>query len=127
MTTNFSNFFYHGVVFHLFHNKKEHKKAHGSLSADNFNEIIKTIGKKNILDAEIFYEKLLANKLKKNHVCFTFDDAHKSAIDIALPILEDLKIVYFLRLYKALYHPIHSDLDLQQHQRLLQWVSYLLQ
>jgi len=93
--------FYHGVVFHLFQDKRIHKKGHGSLSKDNFNEIIKIIGRDNILDADTFYERLQENKLKKNHVCFTFDDAHKSAIDVALPILEDLKIKSFFYVYSS--------------------------
>ena len=42
-----------------------------------------------------FFEKYINNKLKENEVCLTFDDAIKCQIDIALPILEDLKIKSF--------------------------------
>ena len=104
--------FYHGVVFHLFHDKKIHKKAHGSLSSDDFLQIIKIIGRKNILDAEIFYEKLLEGKLEKNHVCFTFDDAHKSEIDIALPILEDFKIKSFFYVYSSVLEGKPDNLEI---------------
>ena len=104
--------FYHGVVFHLFHDKKIHKKAHGSLSSDDFRQIIKIIGRKNILDAEIFYEKLLEGKLEKNHVCFTFDDAHKSEIDIALPILEDFKIKSFFYVYSSVLEGKPDNLEI---------------
>ena len=50
---------------------------------------------KNILDANIFYEKLISKKLKDNDLCLTFDDGIKSQIDVALPVLEDLKIKSF--------------------------------
>ena len=47
------------------------------------------------MDADIFFEKFKENKLKKNEVRLTFDDAIKCQIDIALPVLEDLKIKSF--------------------------------
>ena len=53
--------------------------------------MIKFLGRKNILDANIFYEKLISKKLKDNDLCLTFDDGIKSQIDVALPVLEDLK------------------------------------
>ena len=36
----------------------------------------------------LFQKKLKDNNLKKNEVCFTFDDSVKSQIDIALPVLK---------------------------------------
>ena len=67
---------------------KNTKKRTGINLRDEFNNIIKFIGKK-ILDPNVFIEKLNKNSLKKNEVCFTFDDAIKCQIDIALPVLED--------------------------------------
>ncbi len=112
MSKNYFKNFYHGVVFHLFHDELRHKKAHGSLSKDNFKEIIEIIGRENILDAEIFYQKLLEDKLKDNHVCFTFDDAHKSAIDIALPVLEDFKIKSFFYVYSSVLEGNPDNLEI---------------
>ena len=82
-------------MFHHFHDEKNHLKSQGSISKDDFYRLIKFIGKKNILNANIFYENLKKNKLKSNQVCFTFDDAIKSQIEVALPVLEDLKIKSF--------------------------------
>ena len=45
-------------MFHHFHDDKIHKKGQGSISKDDFYKLIKFIGRKNILDANIFFEKL---------------------------------------------------------------------
>ena len=94
MYFNSKNKFYHGIMFHHFHDGKMHTKIQGSLSKDNFAKMIKYIGKENILDAGEFAEKLKKRTLNKE-VCLTFDDAIKCQIDIALPILEDFKIKSF--------------------------------
>ena len=81
-------------MFHHFHDGKQHVKSQGSITKEDLVKIIKFIGRKNILDAEIFREKLINNNLKENQVCFTFDDGIKSQIDIALPILEEYSPSY---------------------------------
>ena len=58
-------------MFHHFHNGKNHPKSQGSISKDEFIKLIKFIGRKNILDANIFYENLKKEKLNSNQVCFT--------------------------------------------------------
>ena len=82
-------------MFHHFHDDGIHTKGQGSISKDDFYRLIKFIGRKNILDANDFFEKFKENKLKENEVCLTFDDAIKCQIDVALPVLEDLKIKIF--------------------------------
>ncbi len=98
-----SNNFYHGIMFHHFHNDNIHKKGQGSISADDFYKIINFIGRKNILDADIFFDKYKNNKLKENEVCITFDDALKCQIDVALPVLEDLNIKSFFFVYTSIF------------------------
>ena len=78
-------------MFHHFHDDVIHKRGQGSISKDEFYKLIRFIGQENILDAEVFLDKLSNNKIKQNEVCFTFDDAIKCQLDIALPVLEDLK------------------------------------
>lgn len=82
-------------MFHHFHDNKIHKKSQGSLNKKNLLKIINFIGRKNILDADVFYQKLLDKRLKSNEVCLTFDDGIKCQFDIALPVLKDLKIKSF--------------------------------
>jgi peptidoglycan/xylan/chitin deacetylase (PgdA/CDA1 family) len=98
-----SSKFYHGIMFHHFHDNKKHNKSEGSISKDDFYKIIKFIGKKNILNASEFFLRLKENRLKSNHVCITFDDALKSQFDIAMPVLQDLNIKCYYFVYSSLF------------------------
>ena len=49
------NNFYHGIMFHHFHDNKIHKKAQGSIDQDTFYKLIKFIGRENILNADEFF------------------------------------------------------------------------
>ena len=95
MYFNKDNNFFHGIMFHHFHDGGIHKKGQGSIDKDDFYKMINFIGRKNILDSNIFLEKIKNNKIKENELCLTFDDGIKSQIDIALPVLEELKIKSF--------------------------------
>ena len=75
--------FCHGLMFHHFHNQKEHKKFQGSISKLQFIKIIKFIGRENIINAQEFIDNI-NNKKLKNKVCITFDDGLLSQYDIAL-------------------------------------------
>lgn len=94
--------FPHGIMFHHFHDNKKHKESQGSLTSKILEKIIKKIGKKNILDAQIFQKKIIENSLNKNHICLTFDDGIKSQIDIALPVLKKHKIKAFFFIYSSI-------------------------
>ena len=58
---------------------------------------------KNILNASEFFFRLNENKLKPNHVCITFDDALKSQVDIAIPVLQDLNIKCYYFVYSSIF------------------------
>jgi hypothetical protein len=90
-----NNKFFHGIMFHHFHDKKKHKFSQGSITQNEFCRIIKYIGVKNILNADEFLEKFKKEKLKRNNVCLTFDDGLKCQYDLALPVLDDFKIKSF--------------------------------
>ena len=103
MYFNHKNNFYHGIMFHHFHDGKKHLKGQGSITKDEFYKILNFIGLKNILNADIFFEKSKNNTLKNNEVCITFDDSVKCQIDVALPVLEDLKIKSFFFVYTSIF------------------------
>jgi len=105
-------------MFHHFHDKVIHPKGQGSIDKDDFNKMINFIGRNNILDADVFFEKFRKNKLKDNEVCLTFDDAIKSQIDIALPILEDLKIKSFFFAYTSLFKGEPDNLEVFRYFRI---------
>ena len=111
MYFNKNNNFYHGIMFHHFHDDGIHTKIQGSIDKDDFYRIINFIGRNNILDADVFFEKYMNNKLKENEVCLTFDDAIKCQIDIALPILEDLKIKSFFFVYTSVFEGNPDNLE----------------
>jgi len=111
MYFNQNNKFYHGIMFHHFHDNGIHTKGQGSIDKDDFYKMINFIGKNNILDADVFYEKFKNNNLKDNEVCLTFDDAIKSQIDIALPVLEELKIKSFFFVYTSLFEGKPDNLE----------------
>ena len=112
MYFNKTNHFFHGIMLHHFHDDKMHTRGQGSISKDDFYKLIKFIGRENILDADIFFEKFKKNKLKENEVCLTFDDGIKSQIDVALPVLEDLKIKSFFFVYTSLFNGKPDNLEI---------------
>ena len=118
MYFNKNNNFFHGIMFHHFHDDGIHTKGQGSISKDDFYKLIKFIGRKKILDADIFFEKFKENKLKENEVCFTFDDAIKCQIDVALPVLEDLKIKSFFFTHTSIFESIPDNLEIFRYFRM---------
>ena len=105
-------------MFHHFHDDGIHTKGQGSISKDDFYKLIKFIGKKNILDADIFFEKFKKNNLKENEVCLTFDDGIKCQIDVALPVLEDLKIKSFFFVYTSMFEEKPDNLEIFRYFRM---------
>ena len=106
------NDFFHGIMFHHFHDDGIHSKGQGSIGQDDLLKLINFIGRNNILDADIFLEKFKNNSLKENQVCLTFDDAIKCQIDIALPILEELKIKSFFFVYTSIFEGKPDNLEI---------------
>ena len=58
MYFNKSNNFFHGIMFHHFHDNKDHLKGQGSISKDEFVKIIKFINK-NFFNIERVFKYLL--------------------------------------------------------------------
>ena len=65
MYFNNNNKFFHGIMFHHFHDGGIHKKGQGSIDKDEFYKLLKFIGRNNILDADIFFERLKKINLKR--------------------------------------------------------------
>ena len=118
MYFNKNNNFFHGIMFHHFHDDGIHTKGQGSISKDDFYKLINFIGRKNICDADVFFEKFKENKLKENEVCLTFDDAIKCQIDVALPVLEDLKIKSFFFVYTSMFEEKPDNLEIFRYFRM---------
>ena len=102
-------------MFHHFHDDKRHLKGQGSISKDGLLNLIKFIGRKNILNADDFLKRYKEKKLKKNHVCFTFDDCLKCQFDIAFPVMEELNIKGFFFVYSSALKNISSLFEVYSH------------
>ena len=118
MYLNSNNSFFHGIMFHHFHDDGIHTKGQGSISKDDFYNLINFIGRENIIDADIFLDKFKNKKLKKNEVCLTFDDAVKCQMDIALPVLEDLKIKSSFFVYTSVFEGKPDNLEIFRYFRM---------
>ena len=118
MYFNENNNFFHGIMFHHFHDDGIHAKGQGSIDKDDFYKMINFIGRNNILDADIFFEKFKNNKLKEKEVCLTFDDGIKCQIDVALPILEELKIKSFFFVYTSMFEGKPDNLEIFRYFRM---------
>ncbi len=118
MYFNKNNNFFHGIMFHHFHDDGIHTKGQGSISKDDFYKMINFIGRNNILDADVFFEKFKKNKLKEDEVCLTFDDAIRCQIDVALPVLEDLKIKSFFFVYTSMFEEKPDNLEIFRYFRM---------
>ncbi len=118
MYFNQNNNFYHGIMFHHFYDDVIHTKGQGSIDKDDFYKMINFIGRKNILDADVFYEKYKNNTLKNNEVCLTFDDGIKCQIDIALPVLEELKIKSLFFVHTSIFEGKPNNLEIFRYFRL---------
>ena len=90
-------------MFHHFLGGKSGFKAQGAISAGDFKQIIQFVGLENILDPCDFKERYMNSTLEENHLCITFDDALLSQYEVALEVLEDLKIKAFFFIYTDIF------------------------
>ena len=56
--------------------------------------------------------------MKENEVCLTFDDAIKCQIDVALSVLEDLKIKSFFFVYTSMFEGKPDNLEIFRYIRM---------
>ena len=112
------NNFYHGIMFHHFHDDKIHKRGQGSIDQDIFYKLIKFIGRENILNADEFFHRFKENKLSSKNLCLTFDDGIRCQYDVALPVLEDLKIKSFFFVYSSLFKNSPDLLEIYRYFRM---------
>lgn len=118
MYLNSTNRHFHGIMLHHFHDGQNHPRSQGSISKDDFVNLIKFIGRKNILNAQDFLNRLKEKKLKGNNVCLTFDDGSKGQFDIAFPIMEDLNIKAFFFVYSNIYEGTICSLEIYRYFRM---------
>ena len=112
------NSFFHGIMFHHFHDNNGHLKGQGSISKDDFIKIINFIGRENILDADEFLIRFKEKRLSKKDVCLTFDDALKCQFDIAVPVLNEMNIKAYFFIYSSIFTGSPDMLEIYRHFRM---------
>lgn len=92
----------HGIMFHHFHDKKKHIKEQGSITSDDFENMLDFYSERhNILNADEYLFRVLNSSLKPQDVCITFDDNLLCQYDIAIPILNERNITAFYFAYSS--------------------------
>ena len=77
-----------GIMFHHFRGENQ-PKAQGSISAEQFGQIINFVqSTSTILSPSEYLHLAQQNLLKDNHTCLTFDDALQSQIKVAVYLIE---------------------------------------
>ncbi|MDB2680949.1 polysaccharide deacetylase family protein [Candidatus Pelagibacter bacterium] len=115
-----------GVMFHHLHNHI-HKKGQGSISKNEFRNIILLLKKKYILnDADIYIKKIISKKITTQDICLTFDDSLKCQIDIALPVLRKEKIKAFFFIYSGAFKDNPDNLEIFRYFRNTKYKSIQL-
>ena len=92
----------HGIMFHHFHDKT-HPPSQGSISSDQFAEVIEHCGVDRFLHAEEWFQKATAGTLDALDLCITFDDGLLCQHDVALPVLEHYRLTGFWFVYTSVY------------------------
>lgn len=90
----------HGIMFHHFHNSV-HPVGQGSISADQFEDLIKFVGRERILSAEEWLFKANQSDLSEGDLCITFDDNLRCQYDIAVPVMKTYDIKPFWFVYSS--------------------------
>jgi len=90
----------HGLMFHHFHGMGYHP-SQGSISADDFRELLNFVGIERILPADSWLDRAVNGSLDPNAICLTFDDSLRCQFDIAFPVLRDMGLNAFWFIHTA--------------------------
>jgi peptidoglycan/xylan/chitin deacetylase (PgdA/CDA1 family) len=88
-------------MFHHFHGS-DHPTGQGSISGDDFQEMIYWLSNQyNLLSSVVYCKRLEEGTLQQNDICLSFDDALLCQADIAVPILNERDIQAFFFVYSS--------------------------
>ncbi len=90
----------HGIMFHHF-TDDHHPPVQGAMTADDLRDLIRFVGRQNILSAKEWLDRALNNDLDANHRCLTFDDNLRCQYDIVLPVLQSEGLTAFWFVYTS--------------------------
>lgn len=105
-----------GVMFHHFHGAG-YPVSQGSISGEDLERIIVTIGPERILPAHEWGERTRAGALKAGDLCLTFDDNLLCQYRIALPVLKKYGLTAFFFAYTSVHQGVPERLEIFRHFR----------
>jgi len=92
----------HGIMFHHFHKKGITPGGQGSMTDEQFDNIIIFLKRKfNLLTARSWLEKALNHGVEKGDICLTFDDNLLCQYEIAVPVLKSYDLTGFWFVYSS--------------------------
>lgn len=114
----------HGVMFHHFHSES-HAPKPGSIDAVGFRRLVRHLQESfNLLPAEVFLDKALSKSLDPDDVVLTFDDALKSQVDVALPVLEEMSLTAVFNVYSSVFSGEPDPLEIYADFRAIAFDSF---
>jgi peptidoglycan/xylan/chitin deacetylase (PgdA/CDA1 family) len=112
----------YGVMFHHFHSRI-HPAGQGSISEEQLERVIESIGPDRILDAREFIFRARHGWLQPDDVCLTFDDNLRCQYDVALPVLSRFGLKAFWFVYTSVLQGNIESLEIYRHFRMTQFPS----
>ena len=106
----------YGIMFHHFHNDS-HPHGQGSISAKRLTELLQSLQKGQVLDAQVWLERAVAGTLEPQHRCLTFDDALLCQYEVALPVLQQFGIKAFWFVYSSVFEGNKEFLEIYRYFR----------
>lgn len=114
----------HGMMFHHFHDKKNHIVEQGSISQEDFENMLDYYGERyHLIGADEYYDKALHDDLKDQDVCVTFDDNLLCQYDIAMPVLNKRGLSAFFFAYTSPIQGKIEKLEIYRHFRHLMFTD----
>lgn len=106
----------HGLMFHHFENDT-HPKGQGSLSSDQFAEMLHWIGIERFLSPQEWIYRANRNELQNEDLCICFDDGLRCQYDVALPVLQKFGLQAFWFVYSSVLNGTVERLELYRYYR----------
>ena len=99
-------------MFHHLHDGGRHLRGQGSISAEEFRQIIQYIGPERIITPYEWLGRLSSHQLKNEDICLTFDDSLLCQFEVALPVMEEYGIQAFWFIYSSVFEGFRSKFEM---------------
>ena len=101
----------HGIMFHHFWDGKR-KSVVGATTTEQLEKVISYYGVDNIIPAKDWFQEATKGRFTGNKTCITLDDALRSQIDYALPILDRYGLTAFWFIYSSVFEEKASNFEI---------------